>query len=226
MKISFVTDGSVSEFWQDGVTKITRPDLLVFGFNGLGLVSYKKELTGDTEYFGEVARLSKNLDCTVVCGCDTDTYGVFRHSTVVADKGKILGVSDATRSIGESEFSAGGNLRVYQTSAGRIGVVVGEDLYFPEVISSLSNCDAELIVCIFKTLSDIMPQILIRAYAFSNGVDISLCAKNYFCISDAYGKIAYASAKDTGAFDLQITKEYTPVTTLRRGLKKDYGVGR
>lgn len=135
------------------------PDVLLFGFSGLGLVSYKRELARDTEYFRDVAGLSREIGGVVISGCDTDTYGVYRHSAVVADKGRILGVSDSVYSTDDSEFVAGGNLRVYDTSKGRIGVLVGEDLFFPEAAHTLALCDSELIVSVVKSrerMSEVM----------------------------------------------------------------------
>ena len=112
MKVCFVTEKSLNRYWQEDFGREV-PDVLLFGFTGLGLVSYKRELSGETEYFRDVAGLSREIGGVVVSGCDTDTYGVYRHSAVVADKGRILGVSDATFSMDDSEFVAGGNLRVY-----------------------------------------------------------------------------------------------------------------
>ena len=112
MKVCLVTSGSFDWVWQERLKEISANDLVVFGFNGLGLVSYKKELAGETEYFQDVAKLSSQLGTVVISGCDTDTFGVFRHSAVIADKGKILGVSDMVHSVDQSEYAPGGNFRV------------------------------------------------------------------------------------------------------------------
>ena len=68
MKIIFVTADSVNRVWQERLTELGKQDLVVFGFNGLGLVNYKKELGGETEYFQDLARLSRQLSSVVVCG--------------------------------------------------------------------------------------------------------------------------------------------------------------
>ena len=141
MDVCFCTADTLNAVWQEKLAKIGKQDVMVFGFNGLGLVSYKKELAGETEYFHDLASLSKQTECVVICGCDTDTYGVFRHSAVIADNGKILGVSDTVHTIDESEFVPGASFRVYDTSKGKIGIIVGEDLYFPEVSRVLALCD-------------------------------------------------------------------------------------
>ena len=208
MKVCFVTESALNTVWQDKLCALNGCELLVFGFNGLGLVSYKKELSGETEYFQDIAKLSKQISSVVICGCDTDTYGVFRHSAVVADKGKILGVTDMAHTIDDSEFVAGGSFRVYDTSVGKIGVIVGEDLFFPESARVLTLCDADIIICLFKKIENFMPQIMLRAGAFANGVAMALCAKNYVCVADIKGKVAFSSSLDVVKSKIEIKKDY------------------
>ena len=225
MQVCFATRDNINSVWQDQLAKIGKTDLLVFGFNGLGLVSYKKELAGETEYFQDLASLSKQINGTVICACDTDTYGVFRHSAAIADKGRILGVSDMAHSLDDSEFVSGGSFRVYDTSAGKIGIIVAEDLFFPETSRVLALCDADLIVCLFKSLDSFMPQIMLRASAFANGVAMALCAKNYACVSDVRGEIALASGKDIVKTQIKIERDYRLISSRRRGLYRDFNSG-
>ena len=225
MKICFCTRDSVNEAWRSKLDKISGNDLVVFGFNGLGLVSYKKELSGETEYFGDVAKLSKQLSSTLICGCDTDTYGVFRHSVVVADKGKILGVTDMVHTIDESEFSSGGSFRVYDTSAGKIGIIICEDLYFPESARALTLFDADIILCMFKKVENHIPNLMIRSGAFSNGVLMALCAENYTSISNIKGEILLASTAEIVNTDIKIEKDYHLIVSRRRGMYREFSSG-
>lgn len=225
MDVCFVTKDSLNSVWQKKLDKIGRHDLLVFGFNGLGLVSYKKELAGETEYFQDVAKLSKQLSSVIICGCDTDTYGVFKHSAVIADRGKILGVTDMAHTIDESEFAPGGSFRVYDTGAGKIGVLVAEDLFFPESARVLTLCDADIIVCVYKKLENLMPQIMLRAGAFSNGVAMCLCANSYACVSDIRGNVLVASANEIIKTKIKIEKDYHLISSRRRGLYREFSSG-
>ena len=225
MRITFVTEKTLNGAWQDSLSSLKDSDVVVFGFNGLGLVSYKKELNGETEYFQDVARLSRQLNCTVISGCDTDTYGVVRHSAVIADRGKLLGVSDMAHTIDESEFVSGGNFRVYDTESGKIGIIVGEDLFFPETARVLSLCDAHVIVCVFKNVDSPMPQVMLRAGAFANGVVTLLCAKKCAMIADITGKVTLASNKDVIGTDIKIEKDYRLISSRRRGLYRDFKSG-
>ena len=221
MKACFVTDRDISAFWDSDLEKVGKVNLLCFGFNGLGLVSYKKELKGETEYFHDVASLSRQTGGVVISGLDTDTYGVYRHSCVIADKGKILGVSDANFMLDESEFKSGGNLRVYDTSAGRIGVVVAEDVFYPEVIKTLSLCDADYIVSVFGRIENAMTQVMMRAGSFTGGLTICMLAENYLQASNAKGDLIFATSNGITVTDLKLEKEFHKITTRRRGYSCD-----
>ena len=65
MEICFITADTIDSVWQEKLSAVGKSDVLVFGFNGLGLVSYKKELGGETEYFQDLARLSRELSNVV-----------------------------------------------------------------------------------------------------------------------------------------------------------------
>ena len=68
MKICLATRDSADTVWQEKFDKIEKTDVIVFGYNGLGLISYKKELSGETEYFQDLARLSKTAGAVVISG--------------------------------------------------------------------------------------------------------------------------------------------------------------
>lgn len=217
MKACVVTGCGLNAFWQEKLDKTEKSDLLVFGFNGLGLVSYKSELEGKTEFFHDVAGLSKSTGGVVVSGCDTDTYGVFRHSAVIAEKGRILGVSDASYALDESEFRAGGNFRVYETGAGKIGLLVGDDVYFLEAARVLSLCDADYIVCVHNRPVGQMTEVMARAAAFSCGVPYLLVASEFVSAAGVGGEVQYSSRRDVNEFTLKLVKDYHKITTRRRG---------
>lgn len=218
MKVCMVTQGSLNSTWQENLSKISNFDVVVFGFNGLGLVSYKKELNGKTEYFHDLARLSKQLSCVVISGLDTDTYGVFRHSVVIADHGKILGVSDMVHSTDHSEFVSGVSLGIFQTSVGKIGVLVDDDLMFPENTKTLCACDADIIVCVMQKLDCFMPQTVARALSYCYGVAMVLCSTNYGALSNIRGDIVSASYSDLVKVQIKIEKDYHSINVKRRGL--------
>ena len=222
MDCCFITEGTVNEIWQDKLSSVDNSDLVVFGFNGLGLVGYKNEIEGKSEYFQDLARFSRQISSVVISGCDTDTYGVYRHSAVIADKGKILGVSDAVHSIDESEFVSGGNFRVYDTSVGKIGILIAEDLFFHESSRVLASCDADFIVCILKEIENSIPQIMLRSCSFSNGIAMGLVSKNYFTVANIKGEVSFAGSRDVNKVSVKIKKDYHLVGARRRGFYREF----
>ena len=216
MRICFVSKGSLNAFSKRRV-ELTEvgTDVIVFGFNGLGEVSYEKELKGETHYFEEAAALSKRTKAVTVCGCVTDTRGHKRRSVVVAENGKITGVSDMLNVV-DGGVSCGAALRVYETKAGKMGVIVAEDLLFPEVAKSLAVCGSDFIVCPYLKLDELQ-SVLLRATAYFYGVPIFFCCDGYAMVAEASGRISFASPQSPVCAEFKPVKEYHLVETRRRG---------
>ena len=70
-----------------------------------------------------------------------------------------------------------------------------------------------------------MPQIILRADAFTNGVTMGLCAKNYVTVADIKGEIIMASSKDIVGNELTIEKDYHLISSRRRGIYRDFNSG-
>ncbi len=221
MEICFVPRGRVGDFYNYSYIK---SDIIVFGFQGMGEVSYEKELKGETAFFEEVARLSRQTACVVVCGCITDTKGHKRKSAVVAENGRILGVSDMLNVI-DGEVGSGAALRVYETKIGRLGVVVAEDLYFPDGIASLALCGADLIVCPYGMIEGI-ESVLCRSSAFYYGIPVALCGIGYACVAEPSGELAFSSPASPSYANVENPREYHLIEFRRRGFykppKKEY----
>lgn len=217
MRVCFVTGGSFSEYSESAAG---AADLVVCGFQSLGEVSYERELKGETGYFEDVAILSREKKCVVMAGCFTDARGMRRKSVVVAERGRILGVSDMVNRIDGSEYRAGAGVKIYDTAAGKLGVVVAEDLYFPRIVETLSVCGAEAAVCIFEQFGDTLEQTLARAHAFFCGIPVLLCGYGYAFASDVGGKSCFASPQTPCWFESEREQEYHLVETRQRGFFK------
>ncbi len=215
MRICFVTGGSFEDYAGRSVRE--RADVVCFPFHALEEVSYERELKGETSIFEDVALLSKEEKNIVVCGCYTDARGVKRKSVVVSDRGRILGVSDRVNRLDGGEYGCGAGIKIFDTGAGKLGIVVAEDLYFPRVAETLSLCGAELILCIFEELEGTLEQVLMRAHAFCYGVPVCVCAVGYAQASDIGGKLRFASPKNCCVYDFEREQEYHLVETRRRG---------
>lgn len=211
MRICFVTKGGL-----DAVGEEAGADIVCYPLSALGEVSYERELKGETSLFEAVAMRSKMLRCTVVGGCYTDARGIRRKSAVVAERGRLLGVSDLVNRIDGSAFGAGAGVKVYETAAGRLGVVVGEDLYFPKVVETLSLSGADAVLCLFEELSEGLELNLIRAHAFFYGLPVALCAFGYAAVADPEGRLFFASPAPVGRVTLPKEREYRLIETRRR----------
>ena len=211
MRICFVTKGGL-----DAVGEEAGADIVCYPLSALGEVSYERELKGETSLFEAVAMRSKALRCTVVGGCYTDARGIRRKSAVVAERGRLLGVSDLVNRIDGSAFGAGAGVKVYETAAGRLGVVVGEDLYFPKVVETLSLSGADAVLCLFEELSEGLELTLIRAHAFFYGLPVALCAFGYAAVADPEGRLFFASPAPVGRVVLPKEREYRLIETRRR----------
>lgn len=211
MRICFVTKGGL-----DAVGEEAGADIVCYPLSALGEVSYERELKGETSLFEAVAMRSKALRCPVVGGCYTDARGIRRKSAVVAERGRLLGVSDLVNRLDGSAFGAGAGVKVYETAAGRLGVVVGEDLYFPKVIETLSLSGADAVLCLFEELSEGLELTLIRAHAFFYGLPVALCAFGYAAVADPEGRLCFASPAPVGRVTLPKEREYRLIETRRR----------
>ena len=215
MRICFVTSGTLADFSEKCAA--LRADVMCFSFQALGEVSYERELRGETALFEDVALLSKEKQNVVLCGCYTDARGVRRKSVVIAERGRILGVSDMANRLDSGEFRCGAGVKIFETGVGKIGVIVAEDLYFPRVAETISTCGAELAVCVFEGLNESLEQTLLRAQSFFYGVPMCLCAFGYAQASDIGGKLRFASPKSPCVYDFEREQEYHLVETRRRG---------
>lgn len=217
MRVCFVSREGLREFAKGSYR--LEADVVVCGFRFLGEVSYEKELSGESACFEGLAQVSKKYRTVVVSGCVTDAKGHKRKSAVVAENGRILGVSDMLNAV-DGEVSSGANLRVYDTKAGRMGVSVAEDLYFPDVVKTLAVCGSDFIVIPYGVVEGSVESVLLRADAFRYGIPIFFCGVGYGAIAEPTGELAFASPVSPVLAEYDPVKEYHLVETRQRGFYK------
>lgn len=212
MRICVLTEGQPST-----TKKIPDCDLLVVGFQGLGEVDYESELKGKTEKFECIARRSKALNCAVICGCKTNSRGLIRKSLATFDKGKLVAISDMNCVMDKEEFKSGAGLGLFTLGGYKVGLLVENDLYFPENFGSLATCGCNLVVCALETATDSMPATLTRAYSYAYGVPSVTCAGKVAYFADVTGEMA-TSFQGINVFEHSPKNEYHLITQRRRGL--------
>lgn len=214
MRIAFIGKGKMEECLLD-TTFVAGTELTVFAFGALGEVEYERELKGETHYFETAARLSRAAQSVVVCGCVTNTRGHKRKSAVVAENGKLLGVSDMLHAVGGG-VSCGASLRVYDTKLGKMGVVVGEDVYFPETVKTLVLCGADFIVCPFGACTQVHKNILC-ALAYFYGIAVYFCGNDFCALAEPDGSLAFFSERSVDVAQHVPVKTYRIVETRQSG---------
>ena len=202
------------------VKTLPECDIAVFGFKGQGEVEYESELKGLTDKFEDAARLSKAAKCGVLCGCKTNSRGVLRKSVSVADRGKLLGISDMNHVIDGENYKSGAGLGVYSVGGYKIGLCVENDLLFPDGFKALSLCGCNVIVAFLEEIKDNIPPLLIRAYSYLYGVPVILCAGNMAFFSESSGEIA-TSAQPFTLFEVSPQNRYHVITTRTKGMFSD-----
>ena len=210
MEVEFISQGALNAYCGDG-----KAEVLLFSFNGMGVVRYECELKGESSYFEQAAQLSKQTKGIVVCGCITDTRGDKRKSALVAENGRLLGVTDRIHSI-DGDFSCGATVRVYDTKIGKMGVLVAEDLYFYETVKALTVCGSQFIVCPFDLPINSMETAYLRVYAHAFGIPLYLCGKGYSALALPNGELAFSSPVSPVKTSLEKGAEYHLIQTRKR----------
>ncbi len=212
MKICVVTDS------RKGLSvRLPACDVALFGFGALGEVDYEAELSGKTEKFEDMAKLSGTAHCGVLCGCVTDSRGLKRKSVAAADRGRLLGIADMLNVLDVEEFKSGANLGVYSLCGYKVGVCIENDLFFPDCARTLSMCGCNLIAAHMGEVNDTMPPLLLRAYAYLYGTPVVLCTAGCAYFADITGVIA-CSNREIAVFETSPKNCYRSVTQRRRGL--------
>lgn len=210
----------VTEGGADEKTVLPECDVALFGFSGLGEVSYERELKGESDKFEEVARLSKSAECGIICGCKTNSRGLYRKSVAVSDRGRLLGIADMNHVIDGEDFKSGSSLGFYKVNGCKIGLCIENDLLFPDAVKSLTMCGCNVLVAVLEELKDGLPPLLIRAYAYLYGVPVVMCAGKMAYFADSTGAIATSSQRAT-LFEVTPRNRYHLVTTRLKGLTAD-----
>ncbi len=217
MNFTFVTRGKFEEFLAHDVERLRQPDVLVLSEGIVEACDLLQEAEGTSSRFLQLADLSEQLSCVLICGMDTSVCDIVHRSAAVFDCGRLMGVSDMTYTSEDTPYTPGAGVRVYETSAGRIGIVVGEDLYVPDILHTLTLCESDVVVSLFGKIRTPIPQLMLRASAFCNGVNICMSAKGYVQIADICGELVCALDASMLEYHLELARDYRPVHTRKRG---------
>jgi len=140
-----------------------------------------------------------------------------QKSAAVADSGRLLGIADRINNLSDRGFSGGFGLKIFNARCGKIGVAVGEDLFFPEVIKSLSVCGSDVVVGLIERWSSDVEYSSVKANAYAYGVSIAVSSPDYSFGVNSSGKIVFSTANNRFSGDLPAEREYKLYGVKRRG---------
>jgi len=217
MRICYITAPQLQDFILKNITELGKTDVLLICYSVLKNVNFEDELTYKTDYMNNIAAISKDFRCVVFAGADTDNFGDSRHSVIVADGGRLLGISDAVYS--DDIYQAGSGIIVYNTSKGRFGVIVNHDLYFGKASEILAQSGSDLNINIIKDANLQLAQLMGRSHSFITGVPHAVCSDNFCFLGNIKGEAEFISSKSIQFIDIEIDKKYHKITFLSRGGK-------
>ena len=144
-----VKNTSLNAFMLGYLPAVGRGDTLIFDAGCVKSVDMNAELRGESEFFARLIALSRDKECSVLLRSVFYAAGGVFNSVAVFDKGEVCGVSDEINP--RSACDPGSVLRCYNTSMGRLGVLIGEDLLYPELWARLAICAPSVVFCFNRT---------------------------------------------------------------------------
>lgn len=141
--------------------------LLSTGF--LPTLNLDDELLGVTNYVKSLCVKSFQFSCTILVGTPILCKGKRYFGTLVVDQGKFIGISDMTHPLSDT-FDKSGVLRVFDTSRGRLGVISGDDIFFPEVTRLLRLWECDILLFCSKDKTTRKHRVLSEAQGIANGL--------------------------------------------------------
>lgn len=140
-------DQPVSEAAEQGAQLIVLPETLTYYGTGKTPVEVSEPVPGPTtEHFG---KLSKKLQCHIVATCfERDGHQVFNTAVLLGPDGSLIGKYRKVclpRSEWEAGVVPGDEYPVFDTSLGKIGMMICYDGFFPQVAQRLTDAGAEVI---------------------------------------------------------------------------------
>ena len=212
MRICVVSDSQINS-----THRLPQCDIALYPFSALGQVDYEQELSGKSEKFEELARLSGMNQCAVLAGCLTISRGLKRKSVAVAQSGRLIGISDMLNVLDGDDYKSGAGLGVYKLMGYTVGVCVESDLYFPDIFRTFSMMGCNLVAVHCDGVTDNVPTLLIRSYAYLYGAPVVLCADKGTYLANVDGTIVCSNRALT-VFDITPKNNYRVVTSRRKGL--------
>ncbi|MGB9824438.1 MAG: carbon-nitrogen hydrolase family protein [Candidatus Hydrothermia bacterium] len=133
-----------------GAHIVVFPELTTMGY-GSGDI-YLDKVDENLESLKRILKRTEELKIWAIIGfVDKDERGFFYNSAALINSGRIIGKYAKTQLVNYrlfdelKYFKAGSTLPVFETPFGKIGILISEDLWFPEPARALTFRGAEVI---------------------------------------------------------------------------------
>lgn len=200
-------------------TLVERESLMVIAHGVLHNVNLISELEGNTVTLKRLALWSKRDNLIIIAGIDASINDDTYCSAVVIDRGSILGISDMTHIL-SGDYTQGNSLRLYDTSKGIIGLIIGDDIFYPECIRSLCISGATMLVYLANKKSTRKAMISSSAASMLNGVYCIAQTLDKLTIFDCYGKMIFRSSDDIVSTEIEPFVNDTFISSRREEVYK------
>lgn len=198
---------------------VDKEDLMVIAHGVLEKVDLVSELEGKTITLKKLAIWAKDYQLIIVAGIDAiineDTY----CSAVVIDNGKILGISDMTHIL-SGEYCRGNSLRLYDTSAGLLGIIIGDDIFYPECVRALTLSGAKMLIYIANKKSTRKAMISASSASMLNGIYCIAQTLDKVTIFDYNGRMIIRNADDVAYNEIMPQIDDTYISARREEVYK------
>ena len=137
----------IADAAKQGADLIVLPETLTVYGSGLTYADCAESIPGpSTEFFGQLA---KQHETHIVAGLmERDQHLIYNVAVLLGPDGKIIGkYRKVTLPRGEVEggITPGNEYPVFETSFGKVGMMICYDGFFPEVARELTKNGAEII---------------------------------------------------------------------------------
>lgn len=165
---------------------------LLLGDGYLPPLNLDDELTGVSNFIKSLCILSRKKNNLILAGCKIYCKNKTFWGTLVVEGGKFLGISDMTHSI-DGTFDQSSNICVFECTNFRVGIVSGDDIFFPEVARIMRLWECDLLVFSIRGHLTRAHRILGEAHAITNGVTAICFSSDKVCALGAKNLISTKS---------------------------------
>ncbi|MEG1963855.1 MAG: hypothetical protein RR123_03175 [Clostridia bacterium] len=222
MKIFSVCNMPYDNFLAENSSKLEAESLLILGFGCLPTIDLVKEFNAKSDVIKGLAYLSKARNLCIVACFFAKLYEKTYLSSICIDKGVILGINDATHNLNKAEFDVGHSFRIYNTSLGRFGIVLQDDIFFPEVARGISKNKSEFILYLSKEKNCEILETALKYNAICNGKTVvALCADGFLTVSP-FGEIGVEDRQQFAFSNVKILNNFNMLRNLREEIYNDF----